>query len=82
MSIDTLSIARCLRAVDMPQSQPEAAAAAIGTSILETAVTKSDVAQVEARLDTKIEQLKGSMFTWFIATNLTIAAAVLAAVKL
>jgi uncharacterized membrane protein YqjE len=82
MSIDTLAIARSLRAAEMPQPHAEAIAAAIGTSILEVAATRSDLAQVESRLETKIEQLKSQIMMWFIATNLTIGAIVLAALKL
>ncbi|HKX78835.1 MAG TPA: hypothetical protein VJM34_09975 [Novosphingobium sp.] len=115
MSIDTLAIARSLRAAEMPQPHAEAIAAAIGSSILDVAATKTDlghveaqlkgdlgrveaqlkgelgrvetqlkgdIAQVESRLETKIEQLRSQMMVWFIATNLTIGAIILAALKL
>ncbi|MET0180650.1 MAG: hypothetical protein ABW194_09255 [Novosphingobium sp.] len=82
MSIDTLAIARSLRAAELPQPQAEAIAAATGTSILDVAATKGDLAQVESRLETPIEQLKSQIMMWFIATNLTIGAIVIAAVKL
>ena len=82
MSVDTLSIARDLRAAELPPAQAKAIAAAIGHSILESAATKSDLAQVEARLETKIEQLRVTMMTWFIGTGLTLSAVIIAAVKL
>ena len=51
MAVDTLSIARELRAAEFPSPQAEAIAAAIGrasTDSLETAATKADIAQLAA----------------------------------
>ncbi|MEO6093506.1 MAG: hypothetical protein ABIT04_11565 [Novosphingobium sp.] len=81
MSVDTLAIARSPRAAELPQPQAEVIAAAIGTAILDAAATKADLAQLEARL-AKIEHLKSHMMMWFVGTNLTIAAVVIAAIKL
>jgi ABC-type Zn uptake system ZnuABC Zn-binding protein ZnuA len=43
---------------------------------------KAEIQQLEARFDSKIEQLRSQMMIWFIATNLTIGAIVIAALKL
>ena len=82
MSVDTLSIARNLRAVEMPQPQAEAIAAAIGSSILESTATTSDLAQLRAEIKHDITDLKSTMMMWFIVTGLTISAIVVAAIKL
>jgi hypothetical protein len=86
MSVDTLSIARELKASKLPAAQAEAIAAAIGYSLHENVATKSDLRELELRLDVKIdakiEQLKSTMMLWFIGTNLTLAAIILAALKL
>ncbi len=47
-----------------------------------SAATKADLAQVEARLETKIEQLRTTLMTWFLGTVLTLAAIIIAPVKL
>ena len=82
MSVDTLSIARNLRAVELPQPQAEAIAAAIGSSILEATATTSDLAQLKAEIKHDIADLKSTMMVWFIGTGLTISAIVVAAIKL
>ena len=86
MTVDTLSIARELKATKMPAAQAEAIAAAIGYSLHENVATKSDLRELElrfdAKIDAKIENLKSTMMLWFIGTNLTMAAIVLAALKL
>lgn len=47
---------------------------------------RSEIAQfkieIEAKIDSKIEQLRSQMMIWFIATNLTIGAIIIAALKL
>jgi hypothetical protein len=69
MNIDTLSIARDLKATELPAAQAEAIAAAIGRSVTESAATKADVdaarasleqkvAAVDSKLDLKIEALR------------------------
>ena len=86
MSVDTLSIARELKASKLPVAQAEAIAAAIGYSLHENVATKADLRDLELRIDSKIdakiESLKSTMMLWFIGTNLTIAAIILAALKL
>ena len=69
MNVDTLSIARELRAADLPAEQAEAIAAAIGRAVAESSATKADldlvrsdlghdIEQVRADLDRKIEQVR------------------------
>ena len=96
MTVDTLSLAKELRAAELSPMQAEAIAAAIGRAVLEGAATKADiqslrsdvqqvraeVQQVKAELETKIEQLRTTLMTWFIGTNLTLAAIIIAVVKL
>ena len=82
MRVDTLTIARSLRPVELPQPQAEAIAAAIGSSILEAAATKSDLSQLRSEIKQDIAGLKATMMMWFIGTGLTICAIVIAAVKL
>lgn len=89
MSVDTLSIARELRAADMPQAQAEAVAAAIWTSINEGTATKSDIAlvrseltQVKFELEAKIEALQSKLVMWMIGSQITVAAVIIAAIKL
>lgn len=81
MSIDTLALARELRAAEMPQAQAEAFAAALGRSFTETIATKSDLAHLEAKIEIKIEQASSRLLLWFIGTNTALAAMLLAAIK-
>lgn len=57
MSIDTLALARELRAAEMPQAQAEAFAAALGRSFSETAATKADLDQLAATTKADLNQL-------------------------
>lgn len=107
MTVDTLSIARELRAAAIPDAQAEAIAAAIGRSAMEDMsnlatkadlgqleraskadlaqlerASKADLSQLESRIDVKLEQLRSSLIMWFVATNLTMAAIIIAASKL
>ena len=104
MVVDTLTIARELKAADLPAGQAEAIAAAIGRSIAESSATKSDVDnarlalrgdieafkvefsgklnQLESKLDARIEGLRSTLITWFVGTALTLAAVIIAAIKL
>jgi hypothetical protein len=75
MTVDTLSLARDLRAASVAPEQAEAIASAIGRAVQETAVTKSD-------LNAAIADLKATMMTWFIATGIGISAIIIAALKL
>jgi hypothetical protein len=96
MNIDTLSIARDLKAAELPASQAEAIAAAIGSSArgtLEDAATKADIAHLEAKLEgaatrsdvahleTKLEAVQVKLIMWFIGTQLAFVAIVGAMIK-
>ncbi len=59
--VDTLTIARELRAADLPAPQAEAIAAAIARSITESAATKADVAAAEQSLRSEINLLKAEL---------------------
>ena len=82
MSVDTLSIARSLRAAELPQPQAEAIAAAIGNSILESASTKADLREVKLELEAKIEALQAKLVMWMIGSQVTMTAVIIAAIKL
>ena len=56
MGIDTLSIAKDLRAAALPQDQAEAIAAAIGGAMSEGAATKADLDRLGERIDARFEQ--------------------------
>ena len=55
MSVDTLSLARELRAAEIETSQAEAIAAAIGRAVVETSATKADLQHVEAVLRAEMQ---------------------------
>lgn len=82
MSVDTLAIARNLRAADLPQPQAEAIAAAIGSSILETAATKADLRELRLELEAKIEQMGRTLTVWFVGSQIAVGAVIIAALKL
>ncbi len=93
MTVDTLSLARELRAADLAGPQAEAIAAAIGRAVTETSATKDDLARVEAslrleiarldgKMETKVEALRSSLLSWFVGTQLAVGALVVALVKL
>jgi len=56
VNIDTLSIARDLRATELPPEQAEAIAAAIGRAVSESSATKADLDLVRASLEAKIDR--------------------------
>jgi hypothetical protein len=82
MSVDTLSLARELRAADLAGPQAEAIAAAIGRAVTETAATKADLENLGHQLSAKIEALRSSMLLWFIGTQVAVGALIVALVKL
>lgn len=111
MTVDTLSLAKELRAAELSSTQAEAIAAAIGRAVVEGTATKSDIQLVRADLDqgkaslraeieqsklelraeieqsklelrAEIERVRSTLVMWFIATNLTLAAIIIAVVKL
>ena len=63
MSVDTLSLAKELRAADFALPQAEAIAAAIGRSVTETTATKADLNQLGSELRLEIAQLGGELRT-------------------
>lgn len=89
MMVDTLTIARELKAADLPEGQAEAIAAAIGRSVSETAATKADVELAKQELRGDIHRLRGDMerlartlIVWFIGTQVTIGGLIVAIIKL
>ena len=89
MNIDTLSIARDLKAAELPTEQAEAIAAAIGRSVTDSVPSKSDLEQVRGALELKIEQLRTEMershnqlFVRLVGTQTALAGLVVAAIKL
>ncbi len=66
MTVDTRFLAKELRAATKADIQ----------------ILRSDLGQVKAELEAKIEQLRSSLMIWFIGTNLTLAAIIIAVVKL
>lgn len=61
MNIDTLSIARELRAAALPPEQAEAIATAIGRAVAESSATKGDLDVVKAELKAEMTSLKGDL---------------------
>lgn len=82
MNIDTLAIARDLRAAELPASQAEAIAAAIGNSFTDTVATKADLRELKLELEAKIEALQAKLIMWFVGTQLAFVALVGAIIKL
>lgn len=82
MAVDTLSIAHDLRAANFAQLQADAVASAIGRAVLEGAATKADLATLRADLKTDIAEMKASLLTWFIGSQIALGALLVAAIKL
>ena len=82
MTVDTLSLAKELRAAELSSTQAEAIATAIGHAVIEGSATRADLKETKSELTAQIEQLKSTMLLWFIGTNLTLAAIIIAALKL
>ena len=87
MNIDTLSIARDLKATELPAAQAEAIAAAIGQSVVEATAPKADLGimiqrleAMEQRLTAKIESSRASTITWMVSI-LTAAAGLFIALQ-
>ena len=57
MSVDTLTLARELRAAEIEPGQAEAIAAAIGRAVVETAATKADLLELRSATKSDIVQL-------------------------
>ena len=82
MTVDTLSIARELKATKMPAAQAEAIASAIGYTVHETVATKSDLRELEARIDARMEAMQAKLIMWMVSSQIALAAIILAALKL
>ena len=96
MSVDTLSLARELRAAELASPQAEAIAAAIGRAVTETSATKADLAELRAggktdnaeirteveRLRADLERMRSSLIMWFIGTQIAIGGIIIAVIKL
>ena len=89
MNVDTLAIARDLRATELPPAQAEAIAAAIGRSVSEGTVTKLDLEVVEQRLSTRIETVRtdverarNQVVLRVVGSQITLAGLILALLKL
>jgi hypothetical protein len=82
MTVDTLSLARELRAAEFAPAQAEAIASAIGRSIGETAATKADLRELKLELEAKLEAVQSKLVMWMIGSQITMAAILLAAIKL
>lgn len=63
MTIDTLSIAKDLKAAELPAEQAEAIAAAIGRSISEGSATKADVQLVKQELQGELVLVRAELKT-------------------
>ncbi|AIT06691.1 hypothetical protein MC45_10250 [Sphingomonas taxi] len=66
MNVDTLSIARDLKATELPAAQAEAIAAAIGRAVTDGVATKSDIQLMEERLSARLGSAKTQLLTWLM----------------
>lgn len=89
MNIDTLSIARDLKAAELPAAHAEAIAAAIGRSVVEGSATKDDLNLVKIelkgdieKLRTEIEKGRNQIMTWVIGAVLAVGGTIIAVIKL
>ncbi|PAX08796.1 hypothetical protein [Sphingomonas lenta] len=93
MHIDTLSIARDLRAAELSPEHAEAIAAAIGRSVNEGAASKADLESLRTSIDVKLdavkhelrsdlEKLRSQLTLSLVGSQVAIAGIVLAILKL
>ncbi|UAK23415.1 hypothetical protein [Sphingomonas nostoxanthinifaciens] len=82
MIVDTLTIARELKAADLPAGQAEAIAAAIGRSVSETAATKVDLDLLRHELKADIEKVRNQLLLWFVSTQIALGGLMIALIKL
>lgn len=93
MMVDTLTIARELKAAELPAGQAEAIAAAIGRAVSETAATKADVENVRIALKadidtvrhelrTEIERARNQVLIWVVSTQIALGGLIIALLKL
>ena len=72
MSVDTLTLAQRLRAAELPATQAEAIAAAIGAAVLEGAATKDDLAATKAELKADFAGLRADVEQFRAALDLKV----------
>ena len=82
MMVDTLTIARELKAADLPIGQAEAIAAAIGRSVTETAATKADLDLIKQELKADIERARNQLLIWVVSTQVAVGGLIVAILKL
>ena len=96
MMVDTLTIARELKAADLPEGQAEAIATAIGRSVAESSATKADLeltkhelrSEIEhvrtdiERVRTELERTRSQLLTWIMSALVALAGLIIAVVKL
>ena len=82
MNIDTLSIARDLKATELPAAQAEAIAAAIGRSVTEGVASKLDLQLMEERLSARIEASKTQLLIWLMGVIVATAGVIIAVIKI
>ena len=85
MTVDTLTIARELKAADLPSGQ----AAAIGRPVTETTATKAglELAKQQLRADiqtvrVELERTRNQLLTWLKSAMVALADIIIAVVKL
>lgn len=88
MNVDTLAIARDLRATELLVAQAEAIAAAIGRAVIEGVATKSDIDVIgqkidalDAQLTAKIEGARSSLLIWLMGVIVATAGVTIAVLK-
>lgn len=93
MSVDTLTLAKELRAADFASPQAEAIAAAIGRSVTETSATRADVVQLGTELRgeigklgsdlrIEIERSRNQLVMWFVGIQIALGGIIVAVIKL
>ena len=80
--MDTLAISKTLQEASMPASQADAVASALRVTVEEGTATRADLRELEARIDQKFGEQKAALLTWFIGTQIALAALIVALIKL
>jgi hypothetical protein len=88
MNVDTLAIARDLRATELPAAQAEAIAAAIGRSVNDGVATKPDIEIIVQKIDAldawltaTIESARSSLLIWLMGIIVASVGVVIAVLK-
>ncbi|KOX59175.1 hypothetical protein ADL19_05555 [Streptomyces purpurogeneiscleroticus] len=83
-TLDTFQIVKNLRAAGMPEEQATAGMTALRDARefdLSTLALKSDLREVELRLEAKIEGVKSEILKWMFEQTIAIVAAVVGLLK-